>query len=69
MRFDEVLLCAVLVMLIASTYMGWCVQRSLYHSKKAFEAVVQEIGGMRLATLDIDQEVAQLKRRVAELEK
>ena len=69
MNFDEVLLCAVLVMLIGSIYMGYCVQRSLYHSKKAFEAVVQEIGGMRLATLDLDQEVAQLKRRITELEK
>ena len=55
MRFDEVLLCAVLVMLTASIYMGWCVQRSLYHSRKAFEVLIEEISA--------------IKRRVAELEK
>jgi hypothetical protein len=69
MNWDELLLCTVLVMLIASTYTGFCVQRSLYHSKKTFEALIQEIGGLRLATLDLDQEVAQLKHRVTELEK
>jgi hypothetical protein len=65
---DVILLGAVLVMLIASTYMGFTVQRSLHHSKKAFEALIKEIGAMRLAALDLDEEVTRLKHRVAELE-
>jgi hypothetical protein len=68
MRTDEILLGAVLVMLIASTYMGFTVQRSLYHSRKALEALAQEIGKMGLATLVLDEEVEHLKHRVAELE-
>jgi len=42
MSFDELLLGAVLVMLIASTYMGWCVQRALYHSRHAMIALRDE---------------------------
>jgi hypothetical protein len=66
---NEILLGAVLVMLIASTYMGFAMQRSLYHSKKSFEALIKEIGKMGLATLDLEQEVERLKHRVAELER
>jgi hypothetical protein len=65
---NQILLGAVLVMLIASTYMGFAVQRSLYHSRKTFEALTKEIGKMGLATLDLDEEVERLKHRVAELE-
>jgi hypothetical protein len=68
MNGDEILLGAVLVMLIGSTYMGFTVKRSLYHSRKAFEALTKEIGKMGLATLDLEAEVARLKLRVAALE-
>jgi hypothetical protein len=65
---DQILLGAVLVMLIGSICMGFAVQRSLYHSRKTFEALTKEIGKMGLATLDLDGEVERLKRRVADLE-
>jgi hypothetical protein len=64
---DELLLAAVLVMLIASTYMGFAMQRSLYHSRKAFEALLIEIGTMGRATLNLDEEVVRLKERVEAL--
>ena len=69
MRFDEILVIAVIVMLIASTYMGYCVQRTLYHSKMALEVLAEENSKMTLAALDLGQEVARLKHRVAELDK
>jgi hypothetical protein len=65
---DEILLGAVLVMLIASTYMGFAVQRSLYHSRKAFEALTKEITQITIANFHLDEEVERLKHRVAELE-
>jgi hypothetical protein len=55
MRTDEILLCAVLVMLIGSTYMGFAVKRSLYRLRKT-------------STLNLDEEVERLKYRVAALE-
>ena len=72
MRTDEILLGAVLVMLIASTYMGFAVKRSLYDNQKSFEALTEaltkEIGAMELAIINLDEEVTRLSHRVAELE-
>jgi CHASE1-domain containing sensor protein len=61
MTFDEVLIAAVLVMLIASTYMGFAVRQSLYHSRKAFEALIEEV-------VNLDEQVERLEHRVADLE-
>jgi hypothetical protein len=63
MRFDEVLLCAVLVMLIASMYMGFCVQRSLYHNREAFRTFIKEIGVFGVALHKLDQRVAELENK------
>jgi hypothetical protein len=68
MNYDEILLSAVLVMLIGSTYMGFAVQRSLYHSRKTFEALTEEITKMAITNFALDDEVTALKYRVAELE-
>lgn len=54
MRVDEILIVAVIVMLMASIFMGLTVQRSLRHSQKAFEALIEKID--------------EFERRVAELE-
>ena len=68
MKFDEILLSAVLVMLIASTLMAWSLQSSLRHSRQALEALVKQIGAMGLATIDLDRKVESLGQRVKELE-
>lgn len=62
MSFDEILLGAVLVMLIASTCMAWSVQQSLRRSRQAFDFLVKEIGAMQ------DQKIEMLEHRVKELE-
>ena len=68
MSFDEILLSAVLVMLIASTFMAWSLQQSLRQSRQAFESLVKEIGAMGLAMLNLDYRLEWLERRVKELE-
>jgi hypothetical protein len=65
MMFDEILIVAVFVMLIASTYMGYCVQRSLYHSRKAFEGFAREVSAFRLALIHLDERVERLEADVA----
>ena len=69
MNFDEILLTAVLVMLIASTWMAWGMQSSLRRSREAFEALVKQIGTMGLATIALDRKVESLEERIRELEK
>lgn len=68
MKFDEVLLLVVGVMLIASTAMGYSVQRLLRHSKKALEALRSENDAMMRTALDLKNDLAQLKRCAAALE-
>jgi hypothetical protein len=69
MTFDEILLIAVLVMSIASTWMAWGVQSSLRRSREALEALVEQLGAMGLASLDHDQRIERLEHRIKELEK
>ena len=54
MSFDEILLSAVLVMLIGSTFAAWSLQQPLRQSRQAFEFLVKEIGAMGLAMLNLD---------------
>lgn len=61
MREDEILIICVLAMLIGSTGMGFAIQRSLYHSRKAFENFTLAIGAL-------NERVAHLEFRVADLE-
>ena len=61
MRFDEVLLCAVLVMLIASTYMSFSIQRALYHNREAFLHVIKGLGDFGVALHRLDQRVQELE--------
>jgi hypothetical protein len=58
---DTVLFLAVLMMLISSTYMGFAMKRSLYHSQKAFDALTES---MKVYFVEIDQ----LKDRLEKLE-
>jgi isopentenyl diphosphate isomerase/L-lactate dehydrogenase-like FMN-dependent dehydrogenase len=69
MIFDEILLIAVLVMLIASTSMAWSMQLSMRRSREALEALVKQIGEVGLANLNHDQRIERLEHRVEELEK
>ena len=65
----QLILAATVALLALSTIIqGLRVQRSIDRSRKAFEALLIEIGAMGLANLNLDDEVARLKRRVAELE-
>jgi hypothetical protein len=68
MNFDEILLSAVLVMLIASTWMAWSMQSSLRRARESFEALVRQIGTMGLATIALDRKVESLEERIRELE-
>jgi len=61
MRTDEILIVAVGVMLIGSIYMGFTVQRSLYHTRKAFEALTKEL-------VHVDLELTRLQNRLTALE-
>lgn len=63
MRFDEILILAVLVMLIGSMWMGFMLQRSLHHSREAFEALTREIGGMVRKVERLEERLAELERR------
>lgn len=69
MNFDEILLSAVLVMLIASTFMAWSLHSSLRHSRQAFEALVEQLGTMGMAAIALDRRLETLEYRVKELEK
>jgi hypothetical protein len=69
MSFDELLLGAVLVMLIASTYMGWCVQRALYHSRHAMIALRDEYMRMSQLSFELNERVGLLEYRLRELER
>jgi cell division protein FtsB len=68
MKYDEILLSAVLVMLIASTWMGWSLRLAMHRSQQAVESLAKEIGTMGLATLKLDQRLETLEYRVKELE-
>jgi hypothetical protein len=58
---DDILLAAVLVMLMASTFMAWNVQRALYHSRKSMDLLISEYSAMT-------EELWELKGRVLQLE-
>ena len=68
MNFDEVLLSAVLVMLIASTWMGWSLRLAMRRSQQALESFAKEIGTMGLAALQLDRRLETLEHRVKGLE-
>jgi hypothetical protein len=68
MIFDEILLIAVLVMLIASTFMAWSLILASRRSRVALEALVKQIGTMGLATVALDRKVESLEARIKELE-
>jgi hypothetical protein len=61
MKWDELLLCAVLVMLIASTYMGYCIQRALYHYKEVGRHVITGLGDFGIALHKLDERVRELE--------
>lgn len=61
MNFDEALLCAVLVMLIASTYIGFSIQRALYHYKQVSRTLIEEFGTFGVALHKLDQRVQELE--------
>jgi hypothetical protein len=67
--FDEILLSAVLIMLIASTWMGWSLRLAMHRSRQSLEALVKQIGALGLATLNVDRRLEKLEERVQELEK
>jgi hypothetical protein len=68
MIFDEILLIAVLVMLIASTWMAWSLRLAMHRSRQSLDSLVKQIGAMGLATLQLDRRLETLEYRVKELE-
>lgn len=68
MRTDEVLIVAVGLMLCASILMGLNLRLALDRSRKAFEALAIQLSSLTGSTLNLDQKVERLERRIAELE-
>ncbi len=60
---DEILLGAILVMMIASTYMAYCLNRSLRHSRKAFEALIRDFASLDLELTKMNNRLDRLETR------
>ena len=68
MIWSEMLLLCVLVMLIASIYMGFCINRALFHSRMAMRSLRIEYAVMKELCVKFDQRMDALETRIKELE-